>query len=292
MHYSKGLETSIKRARIIKMNQVSDFPASLALVGAGKMGGSMLEGWLAVGFPGERIAVFDPNPFGHIIDVCNKASVLLNPDSLPFDPAALILAIKPQALESVAPSANQLMGKDTVLVSILAGKTISNLLERLPRARAVVRTIPNLPASIGRGATGAFANDETSPDQRRMVDALLRTNGLVEWLSSENLIDAVTAVSGSGPAYVFYLTECLAEAGIAAGLPSDLAARLAKATVTGSAELMANSNQPPSALRENVTSPAGTTAAALQKLMAEDGLAPLMRKAVEAARKRAQELAG
>lgn len=274
------------------MSQICNFPASLALVGAGKMGGSMLEGWLAIGFPGERIAVFDPNPSGHIVEVCNKASVMLNPDGLPFEPAALILAVKPQALESVAPATDALLGADTVLVSILAGKTIANLRERLPRSRSVVRTIPNLPASIGKGAIGAFANEYTSASQKLTVDALLRSNGLVEWLTSEDLIDAVTAVSGSGPAYIFYLTECLAEAGVSAGLPPDLAARLAKATVTGSAELMASSDLPPSTLRENVTSPAGTTAAALQKLMAQDGLAFLMKTAVNAARERAQQLAG
>lgn len=274
------------------MSQISDFPASLVLVGAGKMGGSMLEGWLTIGFPGERIAVFDPNPSTHIVEVCNKASVILNPDQLPFEPAALVLAIKPQALESVAPAVNLLLGTNTVLVSILAGKTIANLREYMPRARAVVRTIPNLPASIGKGATGAFADMHTSSEQRSTINALLQSNGLVEWLASEDLIDAVTAVSGSGPAYIFYLTECLAEAGEAAGLPPDLAARLAKATVTGSAELVASSDLPPSTLRENVTSPAGTTAAALHKLMADDGLAPLMKKAVNAARKRAQELAG
>jgi pyrroline-5-carboxylate reductase len=152
--------------------------------------------------------------------------------------------------------------------------------------------MPNLPASIGRGATGAAANPEVTEGQRLVADALLRSVGIVEWLDSEALIDAVTAVSGSGPAYVFYLAECLAEAGVAAGLPPDLARRLARATVTGAGELLFRSELPPETLRQNVTSPGGTTAAALDVLMAKTGLAPLLREAVSAARRRAEELSG
>lgn len=275
------------------MSQLSNFPSSLMLVGAGKMGGSMLEGWLAIGFPGKQIIVIDPHIPAGMAELCSKAGVYVNPESRPFTPEVLVLAIKPQMLESVAPSVDPFIGQNTVLVSILAGKTIDNLRQRLPNARAVVRTIPNLPASIGKGATGAFANGETSVDQHRMVDTLLKTNGIVEWLAAEDLIDAVTAVSGSGPAYVFYLTECLTKAGIAEGLPPELAARLARATIIGSAALMeSNGGTSPATLRANVTSPAGTTAAALEKLMASNGLEPLMESAVKAARKRAGELAG
>jgi pyrroline-5-carboxylate reductase len=152
--------------------------------------------------------------------------------------------------------------------------------------------MPNLPASIGRGATGAFANAETSREQRATAQALLASVGTVEWVDDEGLIDAVTALSGSGPAYVFHMVECLARAGSAAGLPRDLAERLARATVAGAGALLADSPLPAATLRENVTSPGGTTAAALEVLMARDGLDPLMRTAVAAAKRRAQELAG
>lgn len=274
------------------MSQIAEFPESLVLVGAGKMGGSLLEGWLQQGFPGNKIAVIDPHPAQAIQDLCARAGIALNPASLPFRPATLVLAIKPQMLEASAAAIDALIGPDTVVVSILAGKTIANLRHYLTKARAVVRTMPNLPAAIGQGATGAIANGETSPSQRRAVDALLKTSGVVEWLTTETQIDAVTAISGSGPAYVFYMAECLTEAGVALGLPVELAARLASATVSGSASLMAESALSPSTLRENVTSPGGTTAAALQVLMAEDGLKKLMERATAAANKRAAELAG
>jgi pyrroline-5-carboxylate reductase len=178
------------------------------------------------------------------------------------------------------------------VLSILAGKTIAGIKGALPGSQAVVRAMPNLAASIGRGATGAYASPGASVRQRAMAGALLAGNGLVEWVGSEDLIDAVTAVSGSGPAYVFHLVECLAQAGIAAGLEAEVARRLAQATVEGAGELMRTSGLDPAILRRNVTSPGGTTAAALEVLMAEDGLGPLMCRAVEAAKRRAGELAG
>jgi pyrroline-5-carboxylate reductase len=205
----------------------------------------------------------------------------------------LVLAVKPQMLDEAAAPLNALLGPGTLIISILAGKTIGNLRSRLPSAAAVVRAMPNLPASIGRGATGAAASPEVSEGQRLMADALLSSNGIVEWLGSEDLIDAVTALSGSGPAYVFHLVECLAEAGTAAGLPPDLAQRLARATVTGAGELLFQSDLPPATLRQNVTSPGGTTAAALEVLMREEqGLKALMQEAVAAAKRRAGELSG
>ncbi|TNC09679.1 pyrroline-5-carboxylate reductase [Methylobacterium terricola] len=266
-------------------------PASLVLVGAGKMGGAMLEGWLADGLPGARVTVIDPNPAPAMVELCAAHGIRLNPAD-PAEPEALVLAIKPQGLEAAAAGLAPIVGPDTVVVSVLAGKTIANLKDRLPRARAVVRAMPNLPASIRRGATGAAASPETREDQRRTAHALLSSNGLVEWLESEDLIDAVTAVSGSGPAYVFLLAETLAAAGIAAGLPPEVAARLARQTVAGAGELLGQSPAEAGTLRQNVTSPGGTTAAALGVLMAEDGLAPLMRDAVAAAKRRAGELAG
>lgn len=269
-------------------------PASLTLVGAGRMGSAMLSGWLAMGLRGDAIAILEPAPYAELIALCAAKGVALNPAPAAQAPAeALILAVKPQMLDSAAPSLGKLIGPGTLVVSILAGKRIADIVGRLPGASAVVRAMPNTPAAIGRGVTGVAASPAVSDRQRAMTDALLGAVGSVEWLDSEDLIDAVTAVSGSGPAYVFYLTEALAKAGEAAGLPSDLAMRLARATVEGSGELMRQSSEiPPAKLRENVTSPGGTTAAALAVLMAGDGLEPLMRDAVAAALRRAGELSG
>jgi pyrroline-5-carboxylate reductase len=267
-------------------------PSSLILVGAGKMGGSMLEGWLKVGMDPKGVTVLDPRPSDEMARFCREQGIALNPDR-PAAPEVLVLAIKPQMLDDAAPSLNGCLGPQTLIISILAGKTIGDLRSRMPSASAVVRAMPNLPASIGRGATGAAVNEAVSEEQRLMADALLSSNGIVEWLPSETLIDAVTALSGSGPAYVFHLVECLAEAGAAAGLPAELAQRLARATVTGAGELLFQSDLSPATLRQNVTSPGGTTAAALEVLMAEPhGLKALMRDAVAAAKRRAEELAG
>ncbi|MGO4571340.1 pyrroline-5-carboxylate reductase [Microvirga sp. 2TAF3] len=272
--------------------QARHLPSSLILLGAGKMGGAMLEGWLAVGMPPEGVTVIDPRPSEEMTRLCADRGIALNPAE-PKRPDVLVLAIKPQMLDEAAPALNALLGPQTLIVSILAGKTVGDLRNRLPAADAIVRAMPNLPASIGRGATGAAANAAVSEAQRLMADALLRSVGTVEWLPSEDLIDAVTAVSGSGPAYVFHLVECLAEAGAAAGLPPDLARRLARATVTGAGEMLFQSELSPETLRQNVTSPGGTTAAGLQVLMAEpQGLKALMRDTVAAAKKRAEELAG
>jgi pyrroline-5-carboxylate reductase len=157
---------------------------------------------------------------------------------------------------------------------------------------AIVRAMPNTPAAIGRGITVGVPNARVTADQRALADTLLRAVGAVEWVDDEGLIDAVTAVSGSGPAYVFLLAESLARAGAAAGLPADLSARLARATVSGAGELLHQSALDAATLRQNVTSPGGTTAAALGVLMAESGLDPLLEKAVAAATKRSRELAG
>jgi pyrroline-5-carboxylate reductase len=273
-------------------SRAQNLPSSLILVGAGKMGGSMLEGWLAKGMVPQGVTVLDPRPSDEMTRLCTERGISLNP------PAAqpsevVVLAIKPQLLDDAAAQVNAILGPHTVLVSVLAGKRIGDLRARLPAATAIVRAMPNLPASIGRGATGAAPSAEVSEKQRRAADALLRCVGIVEWLDTEDLIDAVTALSGSGPAYVFYLVECLAEAGEAAGLPGDLAGRLARATVSGAGELLFQSEADPAILRQNVTSPGGTTAAALDVLMADpDGLKALMREAVSAAKRRAGELSG
>lgn len=269
-------------------------PRSLALVGAGKMGGAMLEGWLATGLPGPAVSVYDPQVPEPIAELAARHDLIVNPPAdVRAQPDVLVLAIKPQMLDAAAPAIRPLIGEGTLLVSVLAGKTVANLRAALPEAAAVVRAMPNLPASIGKGATGAFANAAVAEVQRAVADALLRASGLVEWVADEALIDAVTGLSGSGPAYVFHMVEALAEAGIAAGLPADLAMRLARATVSGAGALLEDSPLPAETLRRNVTSPGGTTAAGLAVLMREEGgLAPLMRDTVAAAKRRAGELSG
>lgn len=272
-------------------SNAASMPASLVLAGAGKMGGSMLAGWLAAGLDPRRTTLIDPVPSREIVDLCAERGLALNPPD-PEPGAVLVLGIKPQGLEAAASGLDRLIGCDTLLVSILAGKTVANLRDRLPHARAVVRAMPNLPASIGRGATGAYANREVTPGQRASANALLTASGTVAWLADEAQIDAVTAVSGSGPAYVFLMVEALAEAGIAAGLDPEVAQSLARATVSGAGALLDANPAEAAELRRNVTSPGGTTAAALDVLMRPDGLGALMREAVAAARRRAEALAG
>lgn len=274
------------------MAGAADLPNSVTLVGAGKMGLALLQGWAARGLAGEGVAILEPSPSPELTALAGQHGFRLNPPERD-PPEALILAIKPQALDAVAPSIVADAGPDALVLSILAGKRVADLSARLPQARAIVRAMPNTPAAIGRGITGAFANAAVSAAQRDMAHALLSSVGEVEWIESEELIDAVTAVSGSGPAYVFYFVESLTKAGVDAGLPEDAAARLARATVAGAGELLRRSpGVSPGTLRENVTSPGGTTAAALQTLMAEDGLEPLLKRAVRAAKRRAEELSG
>lgn len=275
------------------MNRALD-GKTVALIGAGNMGLAMLEGWAAEGLAGDRVAIIEPNPSERLKALCAAKGYLLG-DSAAVGGArdAVILAIKPQMLEAGTSAAAPFVGPQSVVVSILAGKRIADIAARLPAAKAIVRAMPNTPAAIGRGVTGAFASPETSEAQRALSHALLAAAGQVEWVENEPLIDAVTAVSGSGPAYVFYLVECLAAAGAEAGLPADLAARLARATIEGAGELLhRQADASAETLRQRVTSPGGTTAAALSVLMAEDGLAPLMSRAVAAAKKRAGELSG
>lgn len=268
------------------------FPSSTLLFGAGKMGGAMLEGWLAQGLPPHSLTVIDPMPSDGLKALAAQHGFALNPAAPKGPFAVIVLAIKPQMLEAAAPKLQGLYDSKTLLISVLAGKTISDLTSRLPGLVAVARAMPNLPASVGRGMTGVAASAATEAAQRQSVDRLLKGIGRVEWVDHEDLIDAVTSVSGSGPAYVFYLVECLTEAGIAQGLPRPVAERLARGTIEGAGELLFRSDLTPETLRQNVTSPGGTTAAALTVLMAENGLKPLMAKAVAAARQRAQDLSG
>lgn len=269
--------------------------ARIALIGAGNMGLAMLEGWAAQGLAGDQVAIVEPNPSQRLRDLCAVRCFSLSMDAAGAAGArdAVVLAIKPQMLDAGAQAAAPFVGPGSVIVSILAGKRIADISARLPASQAVVRAMPNTPAAIGRGMTGAFASAAVTAPQRALAHALLSAVGQVEWVESEPLIDAVTAVSGSGPAYVFHLVECLAAAGVEAGLPADLADRLARATIEGAGELL--HRQPETSaetLRQRVTSPGGTTAAALDVLMSPEGLAPLMARAVAAARRRAGELSG
>jgi pyrroline-5-carboxylate reductase len=250
----------------------------------------MLSGWLKSGIAGQSITVIDPRPSEAMAAMFAEAGVrhaTALPEGLVAD--ILFLAVKPQLMDAVLPPLRPCVTQKTVVVSVAAGTTLSSLSGHLGEA-AMVRAMPNTPAMIGRGVTGAYANERVSGDQRDAVHALLKVSGPVEWVASEADIDAVTAVSGSGPAYVFYLVECMAEAGAKAGLPADLAMRLARETVAGAGELLHRSPEEASRLRQNVTSPGGTTAAALSVLMADDGMQPLFDKAIAAARRRAEEL--
>ncbi|MBV8826146.1 MAG: pyrroline-5-carboxylate reductase [Hyphomicrobiales bacterium] len=273
-------------------SSLKDVAGTIVLVGAGKMGSAMLDGWIALGLSPSRVAVIEPQPSNEISALAARGLKLNpNPGAVP-DPAVIVIAVKPQVAAEVVPAAVPLMGPSTVVVSIMAGTRLASLERPLPAGTAVVRTMPNTPAAIGRGITVAVANPHVSSPQRELAHRLLTTIGTVEWVEDESLLDAVTAVSGSGPAYVFLLAETLAQAGAAAGLPTDLAARLARATVAGSGELLHRSPLDAATLRRNVTSPGGTTEAALAVLMGKDGLALVMQQAVAAATRRSRELAG
>jgi len=259
----------------------------LLLVGGGNMGGAMLRGWIAAGLRPDAVTVLDPSRPAALTDLGIRLAG--SPDELRAAPDTAILAVKPQVMPAVLPALRSVIPAETLIVSVAAGRTVASIEEHLGE-RAVVRAMPNTPALVNRGITGAYANERVSEAMRTRAQTLLISSGPVEWVDREALIDAVTGVSGSGPAYVFLLAEALAEAGVAAGLEPALAMRLARHTVAGAGELMIRSEDEPAQLRRNVTSPNGTTQAALEILMGEGGLAPLLRQAVLAARDRAEEL--
>ncbi|THD51796.1 MAG: pyrroline-5-carboxylate reductase [Bradyrhizobium sp.] len=262
---------------------------TVVLAGAGKMGGAMLSGWLAQGLDANSVVVIEPHATDEIRALVAKGVRLNPPPNDVGQIAALVVALKPQAFREAAPSLKPFAGPTTLVVSIMAGTTIAGIAEVC--GGNVVRAMPNTPAAIGRGITVAVAANNVGAAQRAVADSLLRATGSVEWVEDEGLIDAVTAVSGSGPAYVFLLAEELARAGVAAGLPEALATKLARETVAGSGELLHRSELSSATLRHNVTSPGGTTAAALQVLMGPDGMQSLLTRAVAAATKRSKELA-
>jgi pyrroline-5-carboxylate reductase len=274
-------------------DSLAALPGALVLLGAGKMGGAMLDGWLTRKLPPKKLVVIEPQP-SKAIKALVRRGARLNPKNLDRGigrVAAVVIAVKPQTAPEALPALRPLIDAKTVVVSIMAGRTLKFLESALPSA-TLVRAMPNTPAAIGRGITVAVGNARVKAPARRLAQALLAATGSVEWVKNEALMDAVTAVSGSGPAYVFLLAEAMAQAGVAAGLPAALAEKLARETVAGSGELLHRSPLPAATLRANVTSPGGTTAAALDVLMADDGMVELMTRAVAAATKRSKELAG
>ncbi len=263
---------------------------SVVLVGAGNMGGAMLRGWLANGLEPANACVVDPMPSPALVELLSESGIKhhTSPDGVEA-PDVLLIAVKPQMMDDVLPGLVSLVADHTVVVSVAAGTTLEQITTPYG-SPAAIRTMPNTPSLVLRGMTVACPNEHVSQQQRDNVEQLLSAIGKLEWVDDEVLIDAVTAVSGSGPAYVFHLAECMAVAGVEAGLPDELAMTLALGTVSGAGELLRLSTDTPATLRRNVTSPNGTTAAALSVLMAEDGLQPLMTKAIAAAKKRSEEL--
>jgi pyrroline-5-carboxylate reductase len=254
------------------------------------MGGALLDGWLNFGFDPGRIMVIEPQPTP-AMSALGARGLHLNPNAAQLaGAAAVVIAVKPQAAAEALAAAAPSIAASTVVVSIMAGRTLLSLANGLPRGCPLVRAMPNLPAAIGRGITVAVARG-ANPQQHKLAGDLLSATGTVDWIEDESLMDAVTAVSGSGPAYVFLLAEALALAGIEAGLPPELAEKLARETISGSGELLRQTNVDAALLRENVTSPGGTTAAALAVLMGQNGLVSLMTRAVAAATDRSRQLA-
>lgn len=259
----------------------------ILLVGCGKMGGAMFAGWRAAG---REVAVVEPSQANHPAGALFAAT---GPEALPgtLDPAAVLLAVKPQEAARTLPHYAR-FAAGSPFVSVMAGKTLAGMATLLGPGARIVRAMPNTPAAIGKGITVACAGPGVTAAERALADALLAAVGATEWVEEEALLDPVTALSGGGPAYVFLLAEVLAEAGVAAGLPADLSARLARATVAGSGALLEASAEPPDQLRRNVTSPGGTTAQALAVLMDDAAWPALMRRAIAAASARSRELAG
>jgi pyrroline-5-carboxylate reductase len=264
---------------------------TLVLVGCGHMGSAMLRGWLTSG-AAQRFLVVEPAGAPAALADAAGVTYYRDAEELPQTavPDAIVLAVKPQVVDQSLPPYRRWAQPQTLFLSIVAGKTIAGLCRHLGDA-ALVRAMPNTPAAIGRAITVACASPQVRPEQRQLCDALLAAIGESTWVEHEALMDAVTAVSGSGPAYVFLLIEALAAAGEKAGLPTELALRLARETVAGAGELARLSAESPGKLRENVTSPGGTTRAALDVLMGPDGLARLLERAVAAATVRSRELA-
>lgn len=268
------------------MNMTDVANRGLVLLGCGKMGSAMLEGWLRTSLTADAVHVIDPNPSDWLKD----QGVNIGGD-LPANPAIVIIAVKPQMMGDALPAIKAFGGGGTLMISIAAGTPIATFEEMLGAQTPIIRAMPNTPAAVGRAITAIVGNAKVQEADLDLAEALLLTIGQVVRLDGEDQMDAVTAVSGSGPAYVFHLIEALAAAGEAEGLPAELAMQLALATVGGAGELAEDSDETPAQLRVNVTSPNGTTQAALEVLMDEEsGFPPLLRRAVAAAAARSREL--
>ncbi|SIT82985.1 pyrroline-5-carboxylate reductase [Yoonia rosea] len=269
------------------MNMTDVAKRGLVLLGCGKMGSAMLEGWLRTGLPPTSVWVIDPNPS----DWLKEQGVAISGETPP-NPAVVIIAVKPQMMSDALPDVKSLGNGKTLVISVAAGTPISTFEEVLGPKTPIVRAMPNTPASIGRGITAIIGNAMVQDDHLDLSEALMLSVGDVVRLDAEDQMDAVTAISGSGPAYVFHLIESLAAAGMAQGLSAELSMQLAKATVAGAGDLAEQSDENPAQLRTNVTSPNGTTQAALEVLMdAKTGFPHLLRRAVAAAANRSRELA-
>ena len=274
------------------MGAFEDIPGRLALLGAGRMGTAMLAGWLAAGLDPEKIVVLDPSPSARARELIARHGIAHNPPPRLSDMALLVVAVKPQMMDEALKPLAGAGGGGSLVISIAAGITLGYFTDAFGADVPVIRAMPNTPAAIGKGITALVGNGRVTDAQRGIAHTLLAPLGEVVEVENEALMDAVTATSGSGPAYVFLLAECLAAAGEAQGLPPELAAKLARATVAGAGALLEQAAESPAALRAAVTSPGGTTEAALRTLMADDGLCDLMTRAVAAATRRSRELAG
>lgn len=274
---------------------MSMFPFSknnpLLLVGCGNMGSAMAKGWINAGLDAKAFWSIDPVFADKHVDGLPNEQIVANVEALPQDisPKAIVMAIKPQMMAAALPALKKLVQRETLIISIAAGTTIATYQEHFGDV-GIIRSMPNTPAAIGKGITGMVANGKASADDKIVAEELLSAIGEAVWVESEDLIDSVTAVSGSGPAYVFYLVEALAEAGVKNGLSEDVAMKLARQTIIGAGALLEESEDSASALRKKVTSPQGTTAAALDVLMASDGLSPVIERAVTAAKRRSEDL--
>lgn len=267
----------------------------VVLVGGGKMGAALARGWLAAGLAAGELSIVEPDPERRaVLAGLGPIGLASGPEELggAEPPRALVLAVKPQTMPAVLPVWARRTGPATLVLSIAAGIRLRALVEAFPPRTGVVRAMPNTPAAIGRGATVLVAHPSARAEQRALAEALLAAVGEVHWIEDEELMHLVTALSGGGPAYVFYLIEALAEAGTALGLPASLAERLARATVAGAGELARTSPAPAAQLRADVTSPGGTTAEALKVLMAPEAWPRLLREALAAAARRSRELGG
>jgi pyrroline-5-carboxylate reductase len=270
-------------AKSMDMTQINS--RGLVLLGCGKMGSAMLQGWLSSGVAPEAVHIIDPHPSEWL----QGTGVHINED-LPERPAVLMVAVKPQMMQEALPQVAGFGGGDTLILSVAAGTTIQMYEKAFGPGTRIVRSMPNTPAAVGKGITAIVGNAEATDADLDMAEDMLKAIGQVVRLTSEAQIDAVTGISGSGPAYVFYMIDTLAAAARAEGLPAEMAMTLAKATVAGAGALAEQASETPEQLRINVTSPNGTTQAGLEVLMGEGGLAPLMRKTVAAATHRSREL--